>query len=166
MRSIYTFFLFLFLMFSFNTWAQEKEPLFSFNFENSTITDVIQKLESASPYYFYYDSLQLDSFRFTLSVQNQPLQSVLKEAFKGTDIHFSIDPQQHVFISRQLQVLTTLPSGFTDEKKVDEESYAGKALLSSATETRKAVKTSSENKLYEIGIKSEARKGGNAILTG
>lgn len=146
--------------------AQEKELLFTGSFENSTVPRFLRTLEATSSYYFYYDSLQLDSFRITLSIQNQPLQPVLEAAFKNTDIRFAVDAQDHVFISRQLQMLTTLPAGFGDEKPALAKSNNVKERLTMGDEKRKALKTGSENKLYEIGAKTDGKGGGKAILTG
>ena len=144
--------------------AQEKNPLFTGTFENAKLPDFFQQLEAASDYFFYYDSVQLDSFRITLSVQNQPLQSVLEKAFAGTDIYFSIDAEQHVFVTRHLQVLATLPEGFGDKPKTEKESER-KPVAVIGDERRQAVKTTSENKLYEIGVKSASGKS-TALLTG
>jgi hypothetical protein len=162
MRPLYLTTLLLFM--TYGATAQEKKPLFTETFENTRLPVFFQQLEAASPYFFYYDSVQLDSFRITLSVQNQPLQAVLEKAFAGTDVLFSIDAEQHVFVSRQLQVLTTLPAGFGDVPQKGKE-VAQKAVAVVGDERRQAVKTTSENKLYEIGVKSANGKN-TALLTG
>src|SRR5947209_13032867 len=98
--------------------AAQQEPLLSGTFDSTRVPDFLHHLEAQSSYFFYYDSTQVDSFRITLSVQQQPLKAVLDAAFKNTDIHYAIDAQ-HVFITRQLQVLTTLPPGFNEGAQTD-----------------------------------------------
>jgi hypothetical protein len=143
MRLLYLL-VFVFVI-SANAAAQQKEPLLSGTFDSTRVVDFLHNLEAQSPYFFYYDSAQLDSFRITLSVQQQPLRALLDAAFKNTDIHYALDVQQ-VFITRQLQVLTTLPAGFNEEDKNGiVKTDTTKALLSSAAEKRSVIKTTSQN---------------------
>ena len=65
--------------------AQEKKELvITGNFENLTLKDFFNKLESQAPCFFYYDVNQLDSNLVNLSVQNEPLSSVLEKALKSS----------------------------------------------------------------------------------
>ena len=145
--------------------AQQKEPLFSGTFDSTKVVDFLHTLETQSSYFFYYDSTQLDSIRITLTVQQQPLRSVLGAAFKNTDVHIAIQGQQ-VFVTRQLQVLTELPAGFTEAKDAVVKNNATKEILNAGLEKQKGPKTTSENKLYEIGPRAGGKTAGNIILTG
>ena len=92
------------------TAAQQQDSLFSIRSENSTVAAFVQQLETLTPYTFFYDSAQVDSFRVTVALEKQSLKTILDAAFKGTDLQYALDDQHHVFITRALQVLTTLTS--------------------------------------------------------
>jgi beta-glucosidase-like glycosyl hydrolase len=130
--------------------AQEKKPLFTEAFDKQHACRLLSAIGSGFTLFFYYDSVQLDSFRITLSVQNQPLQAVLEKAFAGTDVLFSIDAEQHVFVSRQLQVLTTLPAGFGDVPQKGKE-VAQKAAAVVGDERRQAVKPHRKISYMKLG---------------
>ena len=160
------FYILLITLFLFHKAGAQQEPLFSGRFDSVSVVDLLHNLEAQSNYFFYYDSVQLHAFHITLVVEQQPLQKVLEAAFKNTDLHYAIDAQHHVFITRQLQVLTTLPPGFGDVKTDVAQATSGNALLNLNDNERKAVKTTSENKLYEIGSRSASKQPDKPILTG
>ena len=82
------------------------------DFSGLTMSAFFLKLEKQVPYKFYFDAGQLDSFTVQIIAHGQTFPELLKEAFKGTDIHFSIDPDRNVFIVRKLAIVTSLPKGF------------------------------------------------------
>ncbi|HVU83940.1 MAG TPA: hypothetical protein VHC50_03815, partial [Puia sp.] len=87
------FLLLSFLMASCLESAAQKNPqnLISGNFQQVTIDEFVQELESQTSYYFYYDTSRFDSLRITLSVNREPLSRVLELAFDKTDYHYAVD---------------------------------------------------------------------------
>jgi CarboxypepD_reg-like domain/TonB-dependent Receptor Plug Domain len=136
------------------------------DFTGLTMAQFFNKLEKQVPYKFYYDAVQLDSFIVQLIAKGETLPELLKEAFKGTDIHFSIDGNKNIFITRKLQIVTDLPKDFFGNG----ENLAGtiRTYPDSAAdynmESKKATKISA-GKLIEIGKKSDQSRG-SVILTG
>jgi hypothetical protein len=136
------------------------------DFKGLTLVQFFNKLENQVPYQFYYDAVQLDSFRIELTAKGETLPELLKEAFKGTDIHFSVDGHKNVFITRKLQIVNDLPNDFFGNA----DHLAGNTGMPSDSagdygiESKKATKAFA-GKLTEIGKKTNQSRG-PVILTG
>src|SRR4030095_3070371 len=148
-------------------YAQEKkDTLVTGNFENVLLVDLFRSLEARSPYFFYYNESQLDSARVNVVAQNDPIQAVLEKALQNTGLSFSIDNYKRVYITKGLKFTTKLPTGFfpspteTRPPTVTKDSVIDYGLGTSRKE-----KVTSETRLYEIGVKTNAAKG-DAIITG
>jgi len=93
--------------------GQQSSKLISVNFQQATVAQFVNELESKSSYHFYYDPVQFDSLRVTLQVNEKPVETVLDLAFKNTDFHYAINRQQ-VFLTRGRQIKTELAQGFVE----------------------------------------------------
>lgn len=137
------------------------------NFDSVSSRDFFSRLEKKVPYKFYYNPAQLDSFVINLTVQGKTLPEVLQEAFKATDIHFSIDSSsKNIFITRRLSIVTELPPGFfyKEDKLINKNIISPDSIPAFDIESKRVTKAR-PGKLYEIGRKS-AQISGNVILTG
>ncbi len=132
-------------------------------FSDAHIAAFVQTLEQQTGYHFYYDAVKFDSVRINLSVTNQPLTSVLEQAFANTEYHFAIDTEQKtVFLTRNFIIKTTLPQGFFARKTGD--SLHADIAGDYGDKKKVKVDASIENKLFEIGIKNNAT--GKVTLAG
>ena len=95
--------------------AQSHPPI-SANFTGTAFEEVVRSIETQSNYRFFYDKRWTDSLAVTVQAQNMPLPQMLTEILSGTDLHFAIDTENRVFITRQRQILAQLPPEFTGEK--------------------------------------------------
>ena len=147
--------------------AQEKKELvITGNFENLTLKDFFNKLESQAPCFFYYDVNQLDSNLVNLSVQNEPLSSVLEKALKSSGLLYSIDGDNHVYITKGMRIVTHLPEGFFPSSATAKPAWSVKdSVVDYGLELKKERKVTSESKLYEIGPRTN-NISGTAIVTG
>ena len=147
--------------------AQEKKELvITGNFENLTLKDFFNKLESQAPCFFYYDVNQLDSNLVNLSVQNEPLSSVLEKALKSSCLLYSIDGDNHVYITKGMRIVTHLPEGFFPSSATAKPAWSVKdSVVDYGLELKKERKVTSESKLYEIGPRTN-NISGTAIVTG
>ena len=137
------------------------------SFDSVSTRDFFSRLEKKVPYKFYYNPAQLDSFVINLTVQGKTLPEVLQEAFKATDIHFSIDSSsKNIFITRRLSVVTELPPMFfyKEDKLINKNIISPDSIPAFDIESKRVTKAR-PGKLYEIGHKS-AQISGNVILTG
>src|SRR5689334_11144868 len=133
------------------------------NFVNVKPAVFFTELEKQVPCKFYYDIDKLDSVTVSLTASNMPLKDVLTEAFKGTDIHFSI-ARNNVFITRGLTVITDLPQNiFQPTAELATKTPGVDTVADYGLENRRTAKAI-PGKLIEIGKKGQAT--GNVILTG
>jgi hypothetical protein len=166
MRKIYLLsFCYLFFI-QIATAQQTSIKLLSGNFQQATIAQFVSDLESKSSYHFYYDPLLFDSLRVTLQVDNKPLETILDMAFKNTNYHYSVS-QNLVFLTKGRQIKTQLAAGFSQTATSANPTNQTTVVADYTDERDKKVpEATTENKLYEIGIKTNTIKPGNAILSG
>ncbi len=146
--------------------ARQKEKIISGTFENITLSELFNKLEREGHGTFYFDKLDTDSVRISLPAKDRTLFQLLEEAINPAGLFFAIDNVQRVFITRELRLRTSLPQGFFDK------SQAARAITDTVALVRdfhdqisKQRKEASENKLYEVGPRTNTLKG-NAIVSG
>jgi len=70
---------------------------------NSTVKEVLQKIESQSEFYFLYSTKIIDVDRkASVEVKEAPLNDVLSKIFQGTDVTYTIEGRQVVLTSKTL----------------------------------------------------------------
>lgn len=141
----------------------QKNDLVSGEFNNVSVDSFLLQIEKNTAYHFFYDLKQLDSIRIVLSVKDEPLHDVLKKAFANTDVQFSIDARNRVFITRKVQLITSLPPDFFQKSTVPNPEKNSTII---ALQNKNAQKTGAENKIYEIGAKKNVTATDKLILTG
>ncbi|HVY76541.1 MAG TPA: TonB-dependent receptor [Puia sp.] len=149
--------------------SAQKDPqnLISGNFQNLTIAQFADEVESQTNYYFYYDSAALDSVSITITADRQSLPALLDRIFAGTTYNYAIDRHLRVFLTRGVAIqtnfgITPAPGTLQAEqrslnatevdKTSDEPSHLKYALL--------------ENKLYQIGQNTANNGLPTAIING
>jgi len=158
----------LLLFFSLNTFAQQNENLITGNFNQVSFNDFVQKVEAQSNFHFYYNPSQFDSTTITISVTNAHLPSVLDRIFANTDLHYFIDKDNHVFITKGFSLAANLPYGFFNGEQDTTANIAKNESNSSAYISQKKAKEeiSIENKLFNIGIKRNEVPAGKVNVAG
>ncbi len=131
------------------------------------------QLETQTGLYFYYDADQLDSLTFSVTGVNQPIRTILRQAFANTAFSFAIDKQQHVFISKDRNLnLAVAPDYLSKEKQLSNKNRADlnpievESENTKVTKSRGGDKASLENKLYEVGEKSSGNQPGPVTIAG
>ncbi len=145
--------------------AQDKLIVVTGQFDSVRLPDFFSRIEAQTRCYFYYDKLQVDSVWVSVRADNEPLSQVLEKTLKNTGLRFSIDNSNHVFITKNITLLTSLPAGFFSAPGDLAPSAARDSVTDYGLQMKKAAKTVSENKLYEIGTRSNLLKK-NVIVTG
>ncbi len=135
----------------------------SVNFQQASIEQFVTDLEAKTGLHFYYNPPQFDSLKVTVQATEKPLDMVLGMAFRNTDFHYAITSQA-VFLTKGRQLNTSLAPGFFNTPTTT----APVAAVTDYTEDKqtKVPEATTENKLYEIGIKTNNIKAGNATLAG
>lgn len=132
--------------------------------DSAVIATFVQQLESQTGLHFYYDATQFDSLRVSLSVKDQQLEEVLTLAFANSDFHYTI-LEPDVFLTRGTTIQTTLPQAFFSRSAKDT-ARAQSDLADLTTQRKKQIDATIENKLFEIGIKTNAISQGKATFAG
>lgn len=78
-----------------NNMAYAQEKKFTVEFENKTFKEVFNYIEKNSEFIFFYYNKVIDTNkRVSLSVKNKPINFILDQLFKGTDIQYEIKDRQ------------------------------------------------------------------------
>lgn len=148
--------------------AQEKQvPQITGDFRGINFEEFIKQIEAKTNYHFYYDPSLFDLLIINIEVKEKTVEDVLSEIFKNSDFNFSIDGQR-IFLLKGQSILTTLPPAIAGKVK---DSLYWKQLATSTKATAGSVKlniakSTLDNKLYEVGVKTNEIKEGPAVLTG
>ncbi len=133
------------------------------DFYNIKFPQFVKQVEANTAYHFYYDEAALDSFTVNIKLVDQPLPDALKQIFSNTDFQFSIDALSHVFIAKDKSLQTTLEADFFNP---DKNTGPPEEVVQNEDVKKDKTKTAfTENKLFEIGSKSSAKKS-NSIVSG
>lgn len=145
----------------------QKKGLVTGNFKAVHFYQFVHEIESQTGYHFYYNPHQTDSIVITYNAQEKPLETVLQKVFQNTELRFSIDDNNNVFIIKNATIQTSLPADFFVQKKIMKDSLGIETNdLTESTDIKNKLKSAEEIKLYDIGIKSNGRLYGDATITG
>jgi hypothetical protein len=162
--------LFLFLLFSFQqSRSQEiKQTLIHGNFNTFTLGQFALQIESQVHCHFYIDPALADSFRIKLDIQGQPLAALLDMAFKNSAVQYALDPDGHVFLTKDRKVEIALPADFFDQEDTLDKITHNEVTVSdyAAFKKTETLLASLENLEVEIGSKSIATRSGKATISG
>src|SRR5580704_10554132 len=92
----------------------QQEQLINGDFTGMSFGQFVQQVESASSYHFYFDTALTSKIMAGFSVSNKPLRAVLQQLFNKSDLHYAIDGDMNVFITKKAEIQTSLPTGFFD----------------------------------------------------
>lgn len=116
-------------------------------------TELFEAIEKQTGYRIFSRPLDTDSLFVCLDATERPALEVLAEALAGTSLKIALFQERYLFISPEKELYTGLAGALFNRQaaraREEEESYA---FLMAGQRSRKA---SSENKVYEIGDKSE-----------
>src|SRR5205809_1943756 len=158
----------LLLIFCAGCLKASSQTLFNIDADSMRLDNFAHLIEINSNYFFYYDTAQTNKIAVTIHVKAQPLENILQKIFTNTDVHFAIDDGNHVFITSSFIVQTSLPKNFLNkqENKTDTSLAAPQIELTGNAAAKEKIKISLENKLFEIGNKSDENLPGKATISG
>jgi hypothetical protein len=144
--------------------AQPNTKRVSVELKEASIDSLVHELEAQTGYHFYYNPVQFDSLRVSLSVTNISLQRVLELVFANSDYHFAIpEKQPYVLLTKGTIIKTTLPTGFFSGTTVDSLQAATPGF---GDKKKTRTDASIENKLFEIGIRNNNPGTGSVAMAG
>ena len=78
----------------------QKDTIFSFNLKNVSIPEFANQIEAKSPYRVFYNPDIFDRVYISFNSTNKSIRSILTSVFEGSDIYFSIDLDNHIFLTK------------------------------------------------------------------
>ena len=144
------------------TGQDSKKTLVTVDAQGVSIEEFIKQIEQQTNYIFYYNPALFDSFSVNVIAKKLPLPEVLKFVFRNTDFFASIDPDNNVFLTKGQAILTELPSS-GNIRKNDSLRQAGKLFNNKELNAQNSFV---DNKLIQIGIKTNSLKPGKVTLSG
>ncbi|QQL50451.1 TonB-dependent receptor [Mucilaginibacter ginkgonis] len=155
----------LFFIFK-NAAASAQVAVVTAKFDNAGVKQFTTEIERQTAYKFFYDPIQMDSLRVTFTANALPVDSVLKTVFKNTSYNFAIDGKR-VFLTKGKIIITQLAKSYGAAGfKQPAQSANISTLNNSMTDGGKTVVATTANKTYDIGLKTNEFKTGNAVLAG
>src|SRR5450432_1677467 len=148
-----------------NVHAQDnKYPLVTGDFQGWDLDAFARAIEAGSGVRLYYDPAWSDSICINLSLEAQPLDKVLDRIFQGTSFYYSMDVYGGILVTKGIQLRTDLPEAFTGGKQpaLSRKSEVTIDLVIEKPENQ----VTSENRLYDIGHKTNVIGPGVAIVSG
>lgn len=162
MNLIRTRLLLMFLVLGATSAYGQHKMLINGNFTATPFEEAVRIIEEQTPYRFYYDSRWVDTVTVQLSAQEMPIERVLEEIFKDTDIYYAVGPDKRVFLTLERPILAALPPGFfnetTSQKPVADFDY-------SLYEKKEKEAKLAETKVHLIG-RNTGNPEGDATLAG
>jgi hypothetical protein len=158
---------YIFFSLSSFVYAQQGNKLLDVDFRQAGISQIVNDLKTKTGYHFYYDPALFDSLRVTLTINQKPLDIILDKTFENTPYHYAITDQREVILTKGLRISTNLVPGFFDNN-VGQVQVATEVPVTdyNVEEKKKIPEATTENKLYEIGIRTNNIKSGRANLAG
>lgn len=148
--------------------AKQKDvKLISVNFQKATIEQFIADVESKTDYHFFYDRVQFDSLKITLQATDISVTGILDRVFSNTDYRYAVVNKQ-IFLTKGRNIETALAPGFLKGNKVNDVPVKQITVIADYTDDRdkKVPEATTENKIYEVGLKTNVINPGNAVLSG
>jgi hypothetical protein len=144
------------------------EKLINVNFQQATVAEFVNDLESKTGYHFYYDPIQFDSLKVTMQASNVPLKTVLGIAFTNTSYHFTFaDRDMQVFLTKGKTIYTQLATGYFNIKSAPGQPQNTPPQVDfTGDKVAQVPEATTENKLYTVGLKTNNIQAGSATLSG
>ncbi|HTF30759.1 MAG TPA: hypothetical protein VK625_18020, partial [Flavitalea sp.] len=133
-------------------------PRVTLSLQDASIQTLVTDLEKQTKLFFYYDKVQFDSVRMNFSVKDVPLDLALDQAFVNTEFRYTIlQNEGYILLTKGVRISGELPGDFFSRDSKDTS-----RLSLPEYGDRKDVKidASIENKIFEIGIKTNSGAAG------
>lgn len=92
--------------------SQQNRTTITGNFNGYTFQKFVEEAERQTSYRFYYRQAWVDSLTINAGDYSGELSGLLFRIFEGTDLKFSINPDQKIFITKEQGIVSALPAGF------------------------------------------------------
>jgi hypothetical protein len=137
-------------------------PKITYRADTVVLEKLLNEFEKQSGYRIFYNSEELDTAHFSLSVNALALDSALSSVLSAKGIRFSIDNNKNVFVTRGRQIYTSVPMVLYEPKTAPVKTGFYEELSEQEIAAANKQKALLENKLFEIG---EPSKNSTGVIT-
>lgn len=137
----------------------QQQTLLTVNVNQAPLKDLVQAIESQSNYRLYFRESDFENALFTVTAERKPLSYILDEAFKNTSYHFAIDPEQNVFLTRDVVITTQLLSDMIDSPN----NTSNRENISDDEENNR-IAALNERRVFTIGARPSGKQ--RAVVSG
>ena len=155
--------LFFLFVFSCKVGAQDRN-LVSGDFDSTSFSSFVAHIERVTSYHFYYDASEIDSLKVSLHFREQTLDSVLALLFQNSAFQFAIDSVNEVFVTKHIKIQTIFPRDFFTVTGSSTDTIETRNIQ--PEQTSQKLKSSVENRLFEIGSLASNPNYNKATLAG
>ncbi len=165
MLKFFTLILFSYLAAS--AFAQSSDIVFSGNFNQTSFSDFVTKVESSTNVRFFFDMDLIKDIKVTASGNELKLSEVLRTTFLSSEIRFMIDKYRNVIIYAGVApFIEKLPEYTESGKNSDAGGQKEKQALTNAEKKYLEGKTTGENETLICGTQKQSVPGKNCVVRG
>ena len=144
------------------TYAQDGTEKVSLTFENSTRVEVIEQLETLTPYRFFFVESWFDNLKISGQYEDTALRLILNDLFTNTVVNYYFSDDYKIVLTQNNLIYDELPDDFFGRVVQEEEEDANKPIFYS--EQAAAARTGVET--IRIGRESKNASRKSFILSG
>jgi hypothetical protein len=141
------------------------QTIFSVNVEKQTLGSVLLQAESRTGFIFYYKETEIDTVTISLNRDFLSIEEFLESIEALTGLHFLIDNQKNVFISRYVFTKPPVADASAATAKI-EDSDVTRNVGNDGDEALLTRDNSRGNKVYQIGDRKTFVSGKKVTLKG
>ena len=133
------------------------------NFERVKFSSFVNEIENATGYRIFYRPADMDSFFVSLKADGLRIDQVFKSVFENTSFHFYMEGNR-IYVTSLISITPGVAPDFFDRQKKPDTDVIVEPGDRTRTRAPKGLIKSDENKLYEIGNRSQLKN--KATITG
>lgn len=142
-------------------------PIISGDFRGSSFTDFAEAVEKQLPVRFLYKDTWVSGIRMEANGDSLRLEEVLRDAFRGKDLYFFLDPYNRILITPDAPMVTQLPDyseGNVPAAETETESL--EENLTQAEELYLAGRKEADLRKITVGNPRDNRGRSTAVING
>jgi Outer membrane receptor proteins, mostly Fe transport len=151
------------LIMALNAFAQKNE-LVTVDLNQAPFPTLVQQIETQTSYHIYYNPTFLDTLLVSVHVKSSSVNEVLTQVLASAPYRFAFDADA-IFITYQQPILTELPTDFFNKQTNAVDTSKTDLAIHEVFQNKKT-KLPVENKLFEIGVKTNNITKGRSIVSG
>ncbi len=133
------------------------------DFSGLNFQQFVDKVEAGYPYHFFFDANETDSVKIRVIANHITIEQLLDSVCAGTGLNYAIDAAGRIFITKRFSIQTKFPRNFFVYRNPNDSGGEKESFVDYQKRDTGLLQISFENKLFEVGIKSNQP---NATIAG